>query len=70
VDANALGPHYCAQFTVPFVQFAAWWPSMPQMLHAWIDDPAGLRSLWCFSIVRGAASSSDRASDYDDARDY
>jgi len=52
------------------VQFAAWWPSMPQMLHAWIDDPAGLRSLWCFSIVRGAASSSDRASDYDDARDY
>jgi hypothetical protein len=29
---------------------------MPQMLHAWIDDPAGLRSLWCFSIVRGAAA--------------
>lgn len=44
-----------AQFTVPLVHCAAWCPSLPQMLQAWMELPAGRRSLWCFSMVATVA---------------
>ena len=44
-----------AQFTVPLVHCAAWCPSLPQMLQAWMELPAGRRSLWCLSMVAAVA---------------
>ena len=43
--------------TVPFGHCAAWWPSFPQMLQAWMEEPRGRRSLWWRSMLSLTPSS-------------